>query len=505
MRTATVKLRRSVLFSLLLIAATLSSCVVGDDGNGMSADAVSGDKDVVFRIAVPYAAENGSHKTRAIGTDEENTINPVYVLAFKVENDNSETFDYSAIACKATDNGNEEENPTQKFTVTVKVKPHKQRFVVIANADTETAALLGRSTWKGALKNTMLAQLEVGLSAGDKWNATGTSNYTAFPMWGESGKETVSASTTGLQGSIPLLRMVAKIDVQLDESETGPTDKFQLKSVMLYNTNTKGRVVPASFTDGQDNGERYLWVTAPTIPADIAPDNKRHKGPLAYTGFEDDEEDVAMRGAIYTFETAAPEDGDRLKATCLVVGGVFDANADSDFDEPETFYRVDFLEDDGDGGKTFRHILRNHQYTVNVVDVTGPGHDTSDEAFEGGSDNQLSAKVTVWSSVDQAVRHVQYFLNVSREEVTLEAAANSSATLTAETDYTISNRGFPAGIVVEITPQGRSWLSFSISGTGNNPKTITLTATTENSSSIARTAQVYVKAGNLTKVITVTQ
>jgi hypothetical protein len=529
MRTATVKLAkifprivgkdagrvRSVFFSLLLTVAALSSCVVGEREYEMSVNAAVEDKDVVFRIAVPYTAKNNGSQTRAIGGGEENTIRSVYVLAFKVESDNSETFDYSAIAYKAT--GNVEGNPTQDFMVTVKVKSHSQRFVVIANADAETAALLGKTTWTGTPKETMLEELEVELqNAGDTWKVISSSNYTAFPMWGESGKETVTGTTTGLQGSIPLLRMVAKINVQLDETVTGLTDKFQLKSVRLYNTNTKGSVVPASFTDGIKDGERYLWVTTPTIPADIMPYNKRHEGPLVYTDFTTPgQTDIAMRGAIYTFETAAPADGDMLKATCLVVGGKFDADGDGDFsDESETFYRVDFLESDGE---TFRDILRNHQYIVNVVDVTGTGHGTPGDAFQSKSVN-MKVLIQAWNEVGMTgiVFDGQYMLGVSRDEFSFSRDGRSGNAgdnvLHVFTDYApLTGTTPPAGWYVEKTVDASdgttlvSWLTLTPDNGGKGDNTEVVLTFGENTTNAERSAIVWLAAGRLRYPVRVTQ
>ena len=60
--------------------------------------------------------------------------------------------------------------------------------------------------------------------------------------------------------------------------------------------------------------------------------------PLPYTDFSSTgETGVAMRGAIYLFETEAKNAGNLLEETCIVVGGFFGD------DYVQTCYRVDFL------------------------------------------------------------------------------------------------------------------------------------------------------------------
>ena len=48
--------------------------------------------------------------------------------------------------------------------------------------------------------------------AGGNGNTTGTTNYTRFPMWGETAAAQVISSATSL-GTITLLRALARIDV----------------------------------------------------------------------------------------------------------------------------------------------------------------------------------------------------------------------------------------------------------------------------------------------------
>ncbi|MDR2627143.1 MAG: hypothetical protein LBC40_03820, partial [Dysgonamonadaceae bacterium] len=183
-------------FSLwLLLSGFLFSCITDD----LSLTPVSPpigklEKEIIFQMSVPYASAP-KPQSRAIGDKEENTIQTLMVLAFRVEN-NKETYDYSSVGQKS---GSPEGAVSQKFSVVVKLKEYPHRCVVITNAENEIAVLIGHSAWVGIEKNVMLPYLEMALSqAGDQWNTISASNYTAFPMWGESAPEVITNTTSGL-------------------------------------------------------------------------------------------------------------------------------------------------------------------------------------------------------------------------------------------------------------------------------------------------------------------
>ena len=357
---------------LTLLVLTLPSCMREENVIHSSGKADGSERKVILRMSVPYTASG--LQARSINASAENTINTVDVLVFRID-ETGEYYDYSAIGYKTP--GNTEGSSTQSFTVAVRAHTYQQRFVTITNARTEVQQLIGSSDWDGMEKEMMLARLEISIEGNDnKWNANSTSDYATLPMWGESAAENITNATTELSGPILLLRMLAKINVQLDKSADGLTDMFKLKSVRLYNTNTKGRIVPEAGTLVQEIrfNNPYLMVNSPSIPASVEDYSARHLGPVLYEDFSaPGETDVAIRGAIYMFETRSVDKEHRLEATCLVVGGLYGD------DIAESYYRIDFLESDT---TTFRHILRNNQYIINIVRVKDRGHPTPEDAFE---------------------------------------------------------------------------------------------------------------------------
>ena len=508
-------LRKSISLLLLGMMGLAASCISEEEIYPSESGGSQTDREVNFLIAVPYAAPTGTQtgtQSRAIETDQENAIDNIYVLAFKVEYEQngtikSETYDYSAIGIKSA--ANTEGTSSQSFTVKVKVKDYDQRFVVITNAEDAVTALTGDpNTWTGKDKADMLANLKVSLETSeDRWKVISASNYTAFPMWGESGAEKITGSTNSLSMAIPMLRMIAKINVQLDETVSGLTNKFKMKSVHLYNTNTSGHVVPsiaAVKEEIRNTSQRYLFVEEPTVPSDAV----LSKGPIEYTDFTaPGTPDVAMKGAIYTFETKAPSNEDRMKATCLVIGGLYGD------DTNETYYRVDFFESDG---KTLRDILRNYQYVVNITDVKGRGHESVDVAYKSKSVNMV-AETLYWNEagLGNNVFDGQNILSVSQDSYFFSRDAKTSKeednVLNIMTDYkttaTAGKSGWYVEKIVDATDGTTKvgWVDLSPDqGVADNPAEVFLTVE-ENKTTTERSAIIWIAAGRLRYPVKVTQ
>ncbi|MDR0939301.1 MAG: hypothetical protein LBN29_08120 [Mediterranea sp.] len=371
---------------LLLLAA----CVHDDFADPPIAKL--GEREVVFSVSIPRAGR----ATRALGESDESTVTSVDVLAFSYDAA-SDSYLYAYHS-----EGRETKGSGSGITFMIKayILPVKQKFVVLANASRQVETLLGDvpaagDDQSGMEKETFLARLRVDLTAsGGQWNTgDGSGNYTPLPMWGESEGVTVSGSTQRISDTpIPLLRMLARIDVALSTDAPGrSTDVFRLTEACLYNYIPCGRVVPsATAYDGQRQR-----VTAPTLPINASTGQPYApvKGPVRFT--EVDADSTAMRRVIYALEAVATDE--REKATCLVIGGRY--SAAGRFDEaPVTYYRVD-LYDKAAG--TNMDVLRNHLYQVLITEVRGNGFDSPEEAFRAQSAN-LTAEVLQWSESGMA-------------------------------------------------------------------------------------------------------
>lgn len=122
------------------------------------------------------------------------------------------------------------------------------------------------------------------------------------------------------------------------------------------------------------------------------------------------------------------------------------------------------------------------------------------------SDNEIICTATIlpWGDVSQKVIiDEQFYLTVDEDELFLSEYINTK-TFIAETNYEIDDRGFPSGVKVE-KEAGCNWITgLLVTYNGNENYTVSITSAA-NTASTLRTAKVYVKAGNMSKVINVTQ
>ena len=400
--------------SLLLLFLTFAVFSCAYESQESTVQGSEEEREITLQIAVPGVQ---SSALRALQEKDENRIQSIDVLVF----DANDNYDYYARARKV--NNYEDGEKIQSMGVVMRIKA-SQRLVVITNAETAVAGLLASRSWQGTSKNEMLSQLVFALPAGSVWNTnTSTDNY-ALPMWGESGRENITSTTVSLSAPVQLLRMIAKVDVQVDKQKV-TTAQFRLKEVYVYNSYTSGRIAPDPSALSADR----MCVDKPSLPAN-AQTYRKVKYSSDNNAFDPPgEASVAMRGAIYLFESAVPSNKDRDKVTGLVIGGEYQG------DTKITYYRVDFLKDD-----TFRDVLRNFRYDINIVGVDGQGYDNADEAWENKAVN-MTCEILQWddSKMGEFVLDGQYYLSVNRGEFLFfkegESAKRPDNTLVVRTDY----------------------------------------------------------------------
>lgn len=178
---------------------------------------------------------------------------------------------------------------------------------------------------------------------------------TPLPMWG-----VVSLGNNGLEvgkqntlSDIWLLRATAKVDVRFDSSKD--MSDYKLKSVKLYNYNTKGHVLPNTWNkvDGTQsikfNGSLNAFASAPT-------------GEDQSLTFEYTDDTQVKTKVLYIPEyDNTPESGDTHCYIELTL-------ADKQGNEVGT-YKLDFCNYDNDGAPTagsYYDIQRNHYYQFSV-------------------------------------------------------------------------------------------------------------------------------------------
>jgi len=491
------------LFILTLFVA--SSCLREPFDTNVPVVTNDNEPTVKFKLALPFAAPSQGMVRQSIGTEEENTIKTLDVLAFKVEN-GIETFQYCVGAAKVSDN---EGASIQEFSAKLHAEEYRQRFVFITNAHSKIEALIESHPegWIDKEKEAMLKNLTFDLNSNDRWNAISAANYTALPMWGESEPVIVTETTTGISNErIRMLRMIAKIEVQLDESVK---NNFKLKGVYVYNTNTSGRIVPRPNTSTDIFVDDDKVAQKASLPDPVT----TVVGPLKYDDFSSPGiPDVAMRGAIYLFETAGSlntdyNNTDYLDETCIVVGGYFGS------DEFETYYRIDFGFLASMNAYTHFDILRNHKYSLTIATVAGRGYPSVDEAYKNWSFNHnMIINYSVWDEgeIHTFVFDYLYRLGVSQTNVvfTHEAygVSHTDNILKITTNYPL---GWTADVWADeegTTPLSNGWLDINpTEGAGGAQLDEMRLNVLENTTSASRTAYIHIRAGRLSVVVKVVQ
>lgn len=365
-----------------------SEVVSGGGGKG-------GKSEVTLKLQVP--GTDAGAKTRAVTEKEENEIDDLYVLAFKVDkHNNDETFDYYVAAKKQSTQGSNGELST--WTASLKVKDYRQTFVMIANAQGTTgkvneqiAALAGNSV--GHSKMEMLAKLTETLSEDEKtkgFNADSDGSHHPFTMYGQT-DATLISENGGHNLTVSMHRIMAQVRVTFS-ADAANDARFEAESVLLYNFNDRARVIPDNLgVTGTDH------VKTPTIPQGAVLLPAKADGKESVPTYAVDPAAKKIAHAIYLFETAQPKDGTEpekhVKRPCLIVKGKYQQEATS------CYYRVDLAKTGAGGTMNYMDVMRNHSYNVTISNVTDRGHDTPQEALQSKPAN-ITATVVAWDDAE---------------------------------------------------------------------------------------------------------
>lgn len=360
---------------VVAVLLALSSCVLDNDA---PVKPIGEELPVKFSIRLPESQTSRGTETRAITGAEENTIFTVDVLAF-VADGSSFKYAYKASYVDKAINGNE-----MVVTVTAKGYSVQQQFIVLVNASEELAGA-------GIILNEELSSAMrkiISTTGGGEWPARNTAGgeFAPIPMYAKTTPQIINADNTSI-GNYPLIRMVAKINVRLHTD----VDNFKLANASLFNYSDCGYVA-YDFSD---------FVVDRVTKAGI-PDRNHSGVPVVeptvfYEAVYGLDERGMIVNSIYTFEAEKiTGNEDRIKKAALVIGGYYSTNTND-----LVYYRVDIKTTDDMTSNISTGIWRNHEYTVIVQSVAGPGYDTALDAYLGAKKIDFAVEVTPWGqSVD---------------------------------------------------------------------------------------------------------
>lgn len=467
----------------------LSSCSDDESVKNGGSDNVK----IVFALRMPNVALTRTNTETQI---DENRIDEVDVLAF-IQKGSGWVYEYTAtgVEINATAGG----NITTDMTVTANVREMsaQQMFIILANSREElviTAPIPGEAIEN--IENRLICSADK-----KEWpdEINGNEDFIPFPMYARTEANAINAGINNI-GIFPMIRMVARIDVTLDAN----LDNFILDGACLFNYMTLGYV---SYSKSDFSGNK---ANTPAVPPGGNTGTPILSAKYYYEANNEPPADTRgeVKGCIYTFESdAITTADDKTKKTALIIGGYYDGST------IKTYYRIDLktLEDTEDTNIS-SGILRNYLYKVKVMSVSGPGYPTALDAYMGVC--RLTAEVDPW---DMAMQNVvvdgQFYLTMARDEDDMIPTDGGEVEIKAKTDYNITSQGFNSGIRASeadivyypaVSP-GEEWITLRLSGmNGDCERTITIIASA-NTMRVDRTAKVYIKAGNLTQIVLVTQ
>ena len=339
---------------------------------------------VLFKVTTPATKTYSGSENASRQPDTESTITEIQVLVF--ENGN---YKYHVPGLAVSSNGS---STTFKARLSSSAQPLKLYLVINA-----TDAVVSNGLQEGD------TEAEVKKKIKQTFTESGINEK--FPMFGE--YDLPSGLTAGQNNyitGIKVLRSIARIDVK-----AGEISNFKLTSIEAYRANSQIQVL---------HNETGLTVSVPSIPETDT--QTVHTLPIPVEGNE-------SISRLYLPESAAPsEDESITKATCLVVGGIYE-------DEKEaTYYRIDF--DSVNTDNAFGQILRNHNYIFNIKSVTGPGWENPDDAAANRS-SQMEVEIKAWDDLTQDMYFDgMHHFGVSAREAVLKSKPGSTDTIFIDTD-----------------------------------------------------------------------
>lgn len=451
-----LRLKSFIVLKLFVLSIIATAC--STDESQIEDD---GYKYITFTVSTPY----NTVPTYAMSEESENTIETIDVLAFRSEGD-EEFFTYRASGTEIK-NGNN--TARKEFTVSLrKDEEIEYRFVVIANAAKEIDDMAKPLT---ATKSQLLARV---LSKNNgAWTSATSSDFIPIPMWGETKDLMKIDKTVHNISDLTLLRSLVAIDIVI---ETNAQEHFKMNEAYLFNRKTRGRIVPINSHYNRDEAK----VIEASMPTDSQADSLTIQDGLKY----ETTSATYLKNTIYTYEAPSVGLTEDVKATCIVVGGLYEGK--------QTYYRLDFAEKDAEGTIiSYSNLLRNHKYTLNITEVNGVGYETPEEAFLGKKYG-VNVEVESWnmSEMAEVVVDEEYYLKVSKGHFEITTPGVYYGTVTARTNHPKSWEAKTTDTWITITTKGSAYFNFSVAN---------------NASGVERVGEINIKAGNLTKKIRIVQ
>ena len=196
---------------------------------------------------------------------------------------------------------------------------------------------------------------------------------------------------------IPLVRNFLQVKLSVEPKPgVNLNSKFRLTGYAMHNVPKRGTVAPYNSA----NGTFANYVVKDTNGSLSCQSYDNLEQTQGYVGNEPYDNELirltefqGVSEPFYMYERTHVNVDD---PTCMIIKGKYDPSGIFGADIEETYYKLDFIHRDvNTNTNVYYNMLRNFIYTMNIVDVTGEGYSSADEAIRNPASNNISGNANI--------------------------------------------------------------------------------------------------------------
>ena len=222
--------------------------------------------------------------------------------------------------------------------------------------------------------------------------------------WNYMDVDSIQDGTQELMRNIPMLRNFAKVEIELTPKlDVNLNDKFKLTGYAIHNKPKKGTAAPYNSANGEF--ANYVVKNGTSMSCQTYENLEKTQGYVGNEPYDNEYQKLTdFNDVTYNSDgtiTAAPfylYERTHVGAddpTCIILKGKYAADGDFD-DAQDTYYKLDFVHRDAQTStNVYYNLLRNFIYTMNIVDVSGTGYNTVDDAIKNPASNNIAGNTDI--------------------------------------------------------------------------------------------------------------
>ncbi|MDR1936947.1 MAG: hypothetical protein LBQ73_00430 [Tannerellaceae bacterium] len=436
---------------------------------------------LTIRLLLPDAEPVSKATSTAAINEYEHKIDNLYVFVFKRNSKDplDDVYLYD-IQVAGSSLRNDPSIPYGKTaTVSIKNMAFEQYLVLVANMPPALPLSMKKDV---STRRDLVKQLRF---SGERWRTGQPDQFPLIPMWGQKNDPLLLAGNPPKTVDVKLIRALSKVELKIDVNTGDPAlgfgSTFKIDSVYVCNASDSGYIAPHT----EYLGNTYINKTNPATA----------RIPQAGYAFPQIEKQL---GQIYIPEsdTLSMQGNTTLNTPAFIV-----VKAQYYNQSAPGYYRIDFV--DAKGG-SYKALLRNHYYQINIRGVRAEGYKSLQEAIEAPV-SLLNFSLILDDKdveINDVVYNREYMLGAYADAISLDREARGDANpvhIPVKTTY-------PGGWNATLESGDPSVFELMTRhGAAGSTTRLSLKIKSDNTTPSPRTAQVKLTAGMLSKHINITQ